>query len=170
MILRKQWIINISPLVSDCMIGHNLCFSYSTRLKYCQRMQSHSIHAPANFKLDSSRSKQCIGGDIFHVRNNYCLTNHTFFDHRVASYYHVASFASPLSRTRHSDVIGCRQHGRRDHGSISTSMTKLLRKQWINNWTYFKQLYTTCALKRDLLLMTCKTITADIKENKQKIN
>ena len=28
-----------------------------------------------------------------------------------------------------SDVVGCRQHGRRDHSSISTLLTKLLRKQ-----------------------------------------
>ena len=104
-----------------------LFFSYSTWLKSRQKMQSHSIYARAKFKLDSSHSKRSIVGNIFHVRNNYCLTNHKFFD------YCVASFASPHSRIRHSEVIGCRQHGRHDHGSISTLMTKLLRKQWILN-------------------------------------
>ena len=48
-----------------------------------------------------------------------------FFD------YHVVSFALTHSKTHQSDVIWCRQHGRRDHSSISTLMTTLLRKQWI---------------------------------------
>ena len=48
-----------------------------------------------------------------------------FFD------YHVVSFALTHSKTHQSDVIGCRQHGIRDHSSISTLMTTLLRKQWI---------------------------------------
>ena len=57
--------------------------------------------------------------------DNHCLTNQMFFDN------HVASFASTHSKTRQSDVIGRRQHGIRDHSSISTLMTKLLWKKCI---------------------------------------
>ena len=71
----------------------------------------------------SPTSDRCRG--IFHVRNNHCSTNICFF------YNNVASFASTHSKTLQSDVIGRRQHGIRDHSSISTLMTKLLRKQWI---------------------------------------
>ena len=109
------------PLVSDCTIGNNFSFSYSTPFKSCQTMQSHSLHDPAQFHLDSFHSKQNTVVGICHVGNNHFLTNQMF------SEYHVDSFASTHSKTSHSDVIWCRHHGRRDHGSISTLMTKLLK-------------------------------------------
>ena len=84
-------------------------------------MQSHSVHDHAKFHLDSFHSKQDTVVGICYVGNNHFLTNQMF------SEYHVASFASTHSKTRHSDVIWCRHHGRRDHGSISTLMTKLLK-------------------------------------------
>ena len=109
------------PLVSDCTIGNNFSFSYSTPFKSCQTMQSHSLHDPAQFHLDSFHSKQNTVVGICHVGNNHFLTNQMF------SEYHVDSFASTHSKTSHSDVIWCRHHGRRDQGSISTLMTKLLK-------------------------------------------
>ena len=91
--------ILLCPLVSDCTIGHNLSFSYSIPFKSRQKMQSHSIHDRATFHLDSFHSKEDIVVGIFHIRNNNFLTNQMFSD------YHVASFASKHSKTRHSDVI-----------------------------------------------------------------
>ena len=61
-----------------------------------------------------------------------------FFD------YDVASFASTHSKTRQSDVMEFRKHGRRDHGSISTLMTKLLRKQCILTICQFVSDCTIC--------------------------
>ena len=61
-------------------------------------MQSHSVHDPAQFHLDSFHSKQDTVVGICHVGNNHFLTNQMF------SEYHVASFASTHSKTRHSDV------------------------------------------------------------------
>ena len=121
-LIRKQLIITICPLVSDCTIGYNFNVSYSTRLKSSHTMSSQSKHVPANFHLVNFHGKQDIVVGIFHIRNNHFLTN------QICSDYHVACFASTLSKSRQSDVIGCREHGRRDHGSISTQMTKLLRK------------------------------------------
>ena len=89
----------ICPLVSDCTIGYNFSVSYSARLKSRQKMQSHFLHKSAKFPLDSFHSKQDIVVGIFHIRNNYFLTNQMFSD------YHVASFASTHSKTRRSDVI-----------------------------------------------------------------
>ena len=118
-LLRKQWILTISPLVSDCTIGYNLSVSYNTRLKCRQTMPSHFIHVHAKFHPENFNSKHDIVVAIYHVRNNHFFTNQMFFDS------HVASFASTHSKTRQSDVIWCRQYGRRDHGSISTLMKKL---------------------------------------------
>ena len=118
-LLRKQWILTISPLVSDCTIGYNLSVSYNTRLKCRQTMPSHSIHVHAKFHFENFNSKHDIVVAIYHVRNNHFFTNQMLFDS------HVASFASTHSKTRQSDVIWCRQYGRRDHGSISTLMKKL---------------------------------------------
>ena len=124
-LIRTQWIITISPFVSDCTIGNNLSVSYNTRLKCRQTMPSHSIHVHAQFHLENFNSKHDIVVAIYHVRNNHFLANQMSFDS------HVASFASTHSKTCQSDVIWCRQYGRRDHGSISTLMTTLLRKQWL---------------------------------------
>ena len=55
----------------------------------------------------------------------------TFWPTRCFFDSHVAGFASTHSKTRHSDVIWCHKHDRHDDGSMSTLMTKLLRKQWI---------------------------------------
>ena len=118
-LLRKQWIITISPFVSDCMIGYDFSVSYSNRLKYPQTMPSHSIHVHAKFHLENFNSEHDIVVAIYHVRNNHFLTNQMLFDS------HVASLASTHSKIRQSDVIWCRQYGRRDHGSISTLMKKL---------------------------------------------
>ena len=118
-LLRKQWIITISQFVSDCTIGYNLSVSYNTRLKCRQTMPSHSIHVHAKLHLENFNSKHDIVVAIYHVRNNHFLANQMSFDS------HVASFASTHSKTRQSDVIWCRQYGRRDHGSISTLMKKL---------------------------------------------
>ena len=79
------------------------------------------IYVSAKIHFDTFYGKQDITANIFHVRNNHCLTNQMFFD------YHVASFSSTHSKTRQSDVIGCREHRRRDHGSTSTLMPKLLK-------------------------------------------
>ena len=122
-LLWKQCIITICPLVSDCTIGYNFSVSYSNGLKYRQTMPSHSIHVHANFHFENFNSKHDIVVGIYHVRNNHFLTNQMLSDS------HVASFASTHSKTRH--VIGRRQHGIRDHSSISTLMTKLLWKQCI---------------------------------------
>ncbi len=78
-LLRKQWIITICPLVSDCTIGHYISFSYSTHFKSRQKMQSHSLHDRATFHLDSFHSKQDIVVGIFHIRNNHFLTSQMFF-------------------------------------------------------------------------------------------
>ena len=118
-LLRKQLLITISPFVSDCTIGYNLSVSYNTRLKSRWTIQSHTLYVPAKNHFDTFNIKQDIAVGIFHVRNNHFLTNQMFFDN------HVASFASTHSKTRQSDVIWCRQYGRRDHGSISTLMKKL---------------------------------------------
>ena len=118
-LLWKQCIITICPLVSDCTIGYNLSVSYNTRLKSRWTIQSHTLYVPAKNHFDTFYIKQDIAVGIFHVRNNHFLTNQMFFDN------HVASFASTHSKTRQSDVIWCRQYGRRDHGSISTLMKKL---------------------------------------------
>ena len=71
-------------------------------------MQSYSVHDSAKINLDSVHSKQDIVVGICHVGNNHFLTNRMFSD------YHVGSFASAHSKTRQSDVIWCRKHGRRD--------------------------------------------------------
>ena len=120
-LLWKQWIITIRPLVSDCTIGYNFSVSCNTRLKSCRTIQSHSIYVSAKIHFDTFYSKQDIAVGIFHVRNNHFLTTQMFFD------YSVASFSSTHSKTRQSDVIGCREHKIRDHGSISTLLTKLLK-------------------------------------------
>ena len=120
-LLRKQLIITIRPLVSDCTIGYNFSVSCNTRLKSCRKIQSHPIYVSAKIHFDTFYSKQDIAVGIFHVRNNHFLTNQMFFD------YPVASFSSTHSKTRQSDVIGCREHRIRDHGSISTLLTKLLK-------------------------------------------
>ena len=103
-LLRKQLIITIRPLVSDCTIGYNFSVSCNTRLKSCRKIQSHSIYVSAKIHFDTFYSKQDIAVGIFHVRNNHFLTNQMFFD------YPVASFSSTHSKTRQSDVIGCREH------------------------------------------------------------
>ena len=59
---------------------------------------------------------------IFHVPNNNFLTNQMFFDS------HVACFASTHSKTRQSDVIWCRKHDKRDDGSISTLMPRVIKE------------------------------------------
>ena len=120
-LLRKQWIITICPLVSDCTIGYNFSVSSNTRLKSRRKIQSHSIYVSAKIHFVTFYSKQDIAVGIFHVRNNHFLTSQMFFDYRVAS------LSSTHSKTRQSDVIGCREHRIRDHGSISTLLTKLLK-------------------------------------------
>ena len=120
-LLRKQWIITICPLVSDCTIGYNFSVSCNARLKSRQKIQSHSIYVSAKIHFDTFYIKQDIAVGIFHVRNNHFLTSQMFFDYRVAS------LSSTHSKTRQSDVIGCREHRIRDHGSISTLLTKLLK-------------------------------------------
>ena len=120
-LLRKQWIITICPLVSDCTIGYNFSVSCNTRLKSRRKIQSNSIYVSAKIHFDTFYSKQDIAVGIFHVRNNHFLTSQMFFDYRVAS------LSSTHSKTRQSDVIGCREHRIRDHGSITTLLTKLLK-------------------------------------------
>ena len=120
-LLRKQLIITIRPLVSDCTIGYNFSVSCNTRLKSRRKIQSHSICVSAKIHFDTFYSKQDIAVGIFHVRNNHFLTSQMFFD------YPVASFSSTHSKTRQSDVIGCHEHRIRDQGSISTLLTKLLK-------------------------------------------
>ena len=101
-LLRKQLILTISPLVSDCRIGYNFSVSYSNGLTYRQTMPSHSIHVHAKFHFENFNSKHDIVVDIYHVRNNQFLTNQMLSDSDVAY------FASTHSKTRHSDVIGRR--------------------------------------------------------------
>ena len=120
-LLRKQWIITICPLVSDCTIGYNFSVSCNARLKSRRKIQSHSIYVSAKIHFDTFYIKQDIAVGIFHVRNNHFLTSQMFFNYRVAS------LSSTHSKTRQSDVIGCREHRIRDHGSISTLLTKLLK-------------------------------------------
>ena len=193
-LLRKQWIITISPFVLDCTIGYNLSVSYNTRLKYRQTMPSHSIHVHAKFHLENFNSESWYRGRhlscteqslfdksdvvrlscrffcnntfentlvrcnmmppirrtwprfdihintlmkkltvtlIYRCRYFPCTEQSLFDQSDVFFYNNVASFASTHSKTLQSDVTGRRQHGIRDHSSISTLMTKLLRKQWI---------------------------------------
>ena len=73
-LLRKQWILTISPLVSDCRIGYNFSVSYSNGLTYCQTMPSHSLHVHAKFHFENFNSKHDIVVGIYHVRNNQFLT------------------------------------------------------------------------------------------------
>ena len=120
-LLRKQWIITICPLVSDCTIGYNFSVSCNTRFKSRRTIQSHSLYVSAKIHFDSFCSKQDIPVGIFHVRNNHFLTSQMFFDYRVAS------LSSTHAKTSRSDVIGCREHRIRNHGSISTLLTKLLK-------------------------------------------
>ena len=101
-LLRKQWILTISPLVSDCRIGYNFSVSYSNGLPYRQTMPSHSLHVHAKFHFENFNSKHDIVVGIYHVLNNQFLTNQMLSDS------HVAYFASTHSKTRHSDVIGRR--------------------------------------------------------------
>ena len=101
-LLRKQWILTISPLVSDCRIGYNFSVSYSNGLTYRQTMPSHSLQVHAKFHFENFNSKHDIVVGIYHVRNNQFLTNQMLSDS------HVAYFASTHSKTRHSDVIGRR--------------------------------------------------------------
>ena len=68
---------------------------------------------------------------IYRCRYFPCTEQSLFDQSDVFFYNNVASFASTHSKTLQSDVTGRRQHGIRDHSSISTLMTKLLRKQWI---------------------------------------
>ena len=98
--------------MSDCTIGYNFSVSCNTRLKSRHKIQSHSICVSAKIHFDTFYSKQDIAVGIFHVRNNHFLSNQMFFD------YPVASFSSTHSKTRQSDVIGCREHRIRDYGSI----------------------------------------------------
>ena len=95
--------------------------SCNTWLKSCRKIESHSIYVSAKIHFDTFYSKQDTAVGIFHVRKNHFLTNQMFFD------YPVASFSSTHSKTRQSDVIGCREHRIRDYGSISTLLTKLLK-------------------------------------------
>ena len=129
-LLRKQWIITICPLVSDCTIGYNFSVSCNTRLKSRRKIQSHSIYVSAKIHFDTFYSKQDIAVGIFHVRNNHFLTSQMFFDYRVAS------LSSTHSKTRQSDVIGCSEHSICDHGSISTLLTNRMPRTQ-NTWPRF---------------------------------
>ena len=62
---------------------------------------------------------------IYRCRYFPCTEQSLFDQSDVFFYNNVASFASTHSKTLQSDVIGRRQHGIRDHSSISTLMTKL---------------------------------------------
>ena len=112
---------HLSSLVSDCTIGYNFSVSCNTRLKSRLKIQSHSIYVSAKIHFDTFYNKQYIAVGIFHVRSNHFLTSQMFFDYRVAS------LSSTHAKTSRSDVIGCREHRIRDHGSISTLLTKLLK-------------------------------------------
>ena len=98
-LLRKQWIITIRPLVSDCTIGYNFSVSCNTRFKSRRTIQSHSLYVSARNHFDTFYSKQDIAVGIFHVRNNHFLTSQMFFDYRVAS------LSSTHAKTSRSDVI-----------------------------------------------------------------
>ena len=59
-LLRKQWIITICPLVSDCTIGYIFSVSCNTRLKSRRKIQSHSIYVSAKIHFDTFYNKQYI--------------------------------------------------------------------------------------------------------------
>ena len=287
-LLRKQLIITIRPLVSDCTIGYNFSVSCNTRLKSCRKIQSHPIYVSAKIHFDTFYSKQDIAVGIFHVRNNHFLTNQMFFDYPVASFssthfentpvgcnrmprtqntwprfdihiideviknpnpkislsvssmyrtitfwqircfsilmslvlhqhiqsrrkiqshsicvsakihfdtfyckqdiavgifhvrnnhflttqmffdYPVASFSSTHSKTRQSDVIGCREPQIRDHGSISTLLTKLLKTLTLR----YRCRYLPCTEqslfdKSDVFRFSCRWFCINTFENTQ---
>ena len=124
-LFRKNRIITICPLVSDCTIGRNFCFPYTIWLKSRRKMQPLPVYVSAKFHIDIFHCKQDIVLGIFHIRSNNCLANERFFD------YHFASLAPPHSKTRQYYDIGCRRYGICEHGSMSTLITKLFRKKRI---------------------------------------
>ena len=95
-----------------------------------------------------------------YVRNNHFLTNQMFFD------YYFASFSSTHSKARQSDVIGCREHRIRNHGSISTLLTKLLKTLTLR----YRCRYLPCAEqslfdKSDVFRFSCRSFCIKTFEN-----
>ena len=79
-LFRKNRIITICPLVSDCTIGRNFCFPYTIWLKSRRKMQPLPVYVSAKFHIDIFHCKQDIVLGIFHIRSNNCLANERFFD------------------------------------------------------------------------------------------
>ena len=161
-LLRKQLIITIRPLVSDCTIGYNFSVSCNHPAQILSE-DTVSLHMRlCKIHFDTFYSKQDIAVGIFHVRNNHFLTTQMFFD------YSVASFSSTHSKTRQSDVIGCREHKIRDHGSISTLLTKLLKTLTLR----YRCRYLPCTEqslfdKSDVFRSSCRWFCINTFENTQ---
>ena len=79
-LFRKNRIITICPLVSDCTNGSNFCFPYTIWLKSRRKMQTLPVYVSAKFHIDIFHCKQDIILGIFHIRSNNCLANERFFD------------------------------------------------------------------------------------------
>ena len=79
-LFRKNRILTICPLVSDCTIGSNFCFPYTIWLKSRRKTQPLPVYVSATFNLDIFHSKQDIVIGIFQIRSNNCLANQRFFD------------------------------------------------------------------------------------------
>ena len=79
-LFRKNRILTICPLVSDCTIGRNICFPYTIWLKSRRKTQPLPVYVSAKFNIDIFHCKQDIVLGIFHIRSNNCLANERFFD------------------------------------------------------------------------------------------
>ena len=79
-LFRKNRILTICPLVSDCTIGRNLCFPYTIWLTSRKLTHPLPVYVSAKFHIDIFHCKQDIVLGIFHIRSNNCLANERFFD------------------------------------------------------------------------------------------
>ena len=139
-LFRKNRILTICPLVSERTIGRHFCFPYTIWLSSRRKTQPLPVYVSSKCHLDIFHSKQDIVIGIFHIRSNNCLANQRFFDQQFAS------FASPHSKTRQCYDIGCHRHGICDHGSMSTLITKLFRK---NRIITISPLVSDCTIGRN---------------------
>ena len=79
-LFRKNRILTICPLVSDCTNGSNFCFPYTIWLKSRRLTHPLPVYVSAKFHIDIFHCKQDIVLGIFHIRSNNCLANERFFD------------------------------------------------------------------------------------------
>ena len=122
-LLRKQWIITISPFVSDCTIGYNLSVSYNTRLKWRQKMPSHSIHVHAKIHLENFNSEHDIVVAITIMHGYQSLFDKSDVVRLSCRYFCNNTFENTLVRCNMMPPI--RRTWPRFDIHINTLMTKL---------------------------------------------